>query len=166
MGPAWHAGRHERPPHPRLPYDPAMGIWEDGSGVVALPDGRRVRARGLRRTIPPGPAPDFGVYLASRDPGPFAWEHRWVRWLDFRTPASTTDALAALREAHERAATERVEVACGGGVGRTGTALAAMAVLAGVDPAEAVAWVRARYDRRAVETPWQRRWVRRLDRVR
>ena len=46
-----------------------------------------------------------------------------------------------------------------GGVGRTGTALAAISVLAGVPPAEAVAWIRRHYIRRAVETPWQRRWV-------
>jgi protein-tyrosine phosphatase len=136
--------------------------WVDGPGVVELPDGRRVRGRGLRKPFPDGPTPEFGVYLLGRDPGPFAWEHRWVRWPDFRLPQSTAGALAALEEAHRRSAGERVEVACGGGVGRTGTALAAMAVLAGVRPAEAVTWVRARYDPRAVETPWQRRWVRRL----
>ena len=70
--------------------------------------------------------------------------------------------MAALREAFERSARERVEVACGGGVGRTGTALAAIAVLAGVPAVEVVAWVRRHYNRRAVETPWQRRWVRNL----
>ena len=47
-----------------------------------------------------------------------------------------------------------------GGVGRTGTALAALAVLDGLDPGRAVAWVRAHYHPRAVETPWQRRWLR------
>jgi protein-tyrosine phosphatase len=136
--------------------------WDDGPGVVALPGGRRLRGRGLRRPMPAGPPPDFGVYLLSHEPGPFAWGHRWVRWPDFRTPASTEDAMAALREAYERAAAERVEIACGGGVGRTGTALAAIAVLAGVPAGEAVDWVRGAYDRRAVETPWQRRWVRNL----
>jgi protein-tyrosine phosphatase len=130
--------------------------------VVVLPDGRRVRGRGLRRPLPEGPVPDFGVYLTGRDPGPFAWEHRWIRWPDFRLPASREDALDGLREAHRRALDERVEVACGGGVGRTGTALAALAVLAGVPPRDAVAWVRAHYLPRAVETPWQRRWVTQL----
>ncbi len=138
-----------------------MSTWEDGPGVVELPDGLRIRGRGLRHGPPDGPPPGFGVYLLARDPGPMPWEHRWVRWGDFRTPASTADALAALAEAHRRAASERVEVACGGGVGRTGTALAVIAVRAGVPPGEAVAWVRRRYHRRAVETPWQRRWVRR-----
>jgi hypothetical protein len=133
--------------------------WDDGPGVVIFPDGRRIRGRGLRRPLPPGPAPAFGVYLLGRDPGPFDWEHRWVRWRDFRTPASTPDAVATLRAAYERAVTARVEIACGGGVGRTGTALAAIAVLAGVPRHEAVAWVRGAYDKRAVETPWQRRWV-------
>jgi protein-tyrosine phosphatase len=113
--------------------------------------------------MPDGPAPHFGVYLLGRDPGPFEWEHRWVRWPDFRLPSSRTDAVDALREAHRRAAGERVEVACGGGVGRTGTALAVMAVLAGVRPEDAVAWVRAQYHRRAVETPGQRRWVASLE---
>ena len=61
-------------------------------------------------------------------------------------------ARAVLAEALERAATERVELACGGGRGRTGTALACLAVLDGVPAEEAVAWVRRHYDRRAVET--------------
>ena len=136
-----------------------MSAWVDGPGVVEFPDGRRIRGRGLRRPPPGGPDPDFGLYLLARDPGPFAWEHRWVRWPDFRTPASTSDAILALHDAYERAATRRVEVACGGGVGRTGTALAGIAVLAGVPSAAAVAWVRHRYHPRAAETPWQRRWV-------
>ena len=86
-----------------------------------------------------------------------------MRWPDFRTPASTRDAVDALAETYRRAAAERVEVACGGGVGRTGTALAAMAVFAGVPHSEAVAWVRYHYHQRAVETPWQRRWVEKFD---
>jgi hypothetical protein len=35
-------------------------------------------------------------------------------------------------------------------------------VLDGVPPAEAVSYVRSRYDPHAVETPWQRRYVRRF----
>ena len=62
---------------------------------------------------------------------------------------------------HARArAGQRVEVACRGGVGRTGTALAALAVIDGLPPDAAVGWVRERYHRRAVETPWQRAWLR------
>jgi protein-tyrosine phosphatase len=121
----------------------------------------------VRHPLPAGLVPEFGLYLLARDPGPFEWEwdHRWVRWPDFRTPASRPDAVDALAEAYRRSASERVEVACGGGVGRTGTALAAMAILAGVPHREAVAWVRQRYHRRAVETPWQRRWVEKFARA-
>jgi|SRR3954452_1690444 protein-tyrosine phosphatase len=137
-----------------------MTPWPaDGPGVVELPDGRRVRGRSLRKLIPHGLEPEFGLYLLNRDPGPFEWPHRWVRWPDFRTPVSTDDAWAALADAYERAATERVEVGCDGGVGRTGTALAGIAVLAGIPRADAVAWVREHYNPRAVEMPWQRRWV-------
>jgi protein-tyrosine phosphatase len=78
-------------------------------------------------------------------------------------PSDRADALAALREAHTRARSgERVEIACRGGVGRTGTALAALAVLDGLMSAAAVQWVRAGYHRRAVETPWQRWWLRKV----
>lgn len=133
--------------------------WPDGAGVVELPDGRRVRGTGLRRPRDGAPAPDLAVYLRGRDPRVTGWEYRWVRWPDFRLPASTDDAVAALREAHDRAAAERVEIACGGGVGRTGTALALLAVLSGVAPTDAVGWVRAHYHPRAVETRRQRRWV-------
>lgn len=138
--------------------------WDAGDGIVELPGRRRIRGRGLRRPMPDDQAPEFGVYLLGHDPGPFDWEHRWVRWPDFRTPTSTQDALAALREAHERSATQRVEIACRGGIGRTGTALAAIAVLAGIPPTDAVTWVRRHYHPHATETPWQRRWVRNLQR--
>ena len=72
-----------------------------------------------------------------------AWAHRHLRWPDFWVPRDRADALDALREARRRAAGERVEVACRGGVGRTGTALAALAVLDGLAPRDAVAWARA-----------------------
>jgi protein-tyrosine phosphatase len=137
--------------------------WDHGPSIVELPDGRRIRGRGLRRDVPDGQQPEFGVYLLGKDPGPFEWEHRWVRWPDFRLPSSQDDAIDALREAHRRAADERVEIACAGGVGRTGTGMAVLAILAGVPPEEAVAWVRQAYNPHAIETPWQRRWVRRLD---
>lgn len=139
-----------------------MGTWAPGDGVVELPDGRRVRGRGLRAGMPAGADdPELGVYLTGSRPPGHPWESRWVRWPDFSLPRSTPDCVAALREAHERAATERVEIACGGGTGRTGTALALLAVLSGVAPGDAVAWVRKHYRPGAVEVPWQRRWIRR-----
>jgi protein-tyrosine phosphatase len=49
-----------------------------------------------------------------------------------------------------------------GGLGRTGTALACIAVLDGVPAGEAVGYVRRHYSPRAVETPQQRRFVARF----
>ena len=117
----------------------------------------------MRHPLPPdAPTPSYALYLLGRQPPPVAWEFTWIRWPDFRLPADRTAARAALAAAWERTATERVEIACGGGRGRTGTALACLAVLDGVPAGEAVAYVRAHYDQRAVETPWQKRFVRRF----
>ncbi|MFI8003270.1 protein phosphatase [Streptomyces sp. NPDC086010] len=134
-------------------WDPAA------AGVMTLPSGRLVRGRGLRRPLPQGPEPSFSVLLLGGPPPPVAWESRWVRWPDFRLPADKSAARAALEEARVRAAAERVEFACWGGRGRTGTALACLAVLDGVPAADAVAFVRRAYHPKAVETPWQRRYV-------
>ncbi len=136
--------------------------WEEGQpGVLRLPSGRLVRGRGLRRPLDPGaPSPTYGVYLLGKRPPEVPWESHWLRWPDFRLPADRTAARAAFVEAWERSAAERVEFACAGGRGRTGTALACLAVLDGVPPDDAVAYVRGHYDRHAVETPWQKRYVR------
>ncbi|MET8010127.1 protein-tyrosine phosphatase family protein [Streptomyces sp. NPDC005271] len=137
--------------------------WEPtAAGVLRLPSGRLVRGRGLRRPLPPGPVPMFALYLLGREPPPVGWEARWLRWPDFRLPSDRAAAVHALREAWTRAEDERVEIACGGGYGRTGTALACLAVLDGVPRGEAVAYVRGHYASRAVETPWQRRYVTRF----
>ncbi len=130
--------------------------------MLRLPSGRLLRGRGLRRPLPEGVVPQFAVYLAGQEPPPVQWDARWVRWPDFRLPSDRQDAQDAMREAWHRAEAERVEVACGGGYGRTGTALACLAVLDGVPAQEAVAFVRDHYAPRAVETPWQRRYVARF----
>lgn len=140
-----------------------MDGWSaSDDGVLVLPSGRLIRGRGLRYPSPEGLMPDFGIYLLNKQPQPMFWNARWVRWPDFRLPADRGDAQEALNEAWHRSAAERVEVACGGGLGRTGTALACVAVLDGVPAGEAVAYVRKHYDPRAVETLWQRRYVTRF----
>ncbi|MEV1332990.1 protein-tyrosine phosphatase family protein [Micromonospora costi] len=136
----------------------AESSWVEQPGVVVLPSGAAVRGRRIADAASPA---DFALLLAS-GPEP-AWPHRRIRWPDFWVPVNRDDALDALREALRRArAGERVEVACRGGQGRTGTALAALAVLDGMPAERAVGWVRATYRPRAVETPWQRWWLRRL----
>jgi len=135
--------------------------WEQPTkpGVLQLPSGRLVRGRGLSRPLPQGPQPAFALYLLGHRPPPVAWESRWLRWPDFGLPSEPTATADALREAWARAEAERVEIACAGGHGRTGTALACLAVLDGLPHREAVAYVREHYSPRAVETPWQRRFV-------
>lgn len=132
--------------------------WAGTPGVVVLPGGAAVRGRRIGDATS---AADFALLLAD---GPVpAWRYRRVRWPDFWVPLDRADALDALREALRRAhAGQRVEVACRGGTGRTGTALAALAILDGLPAEQAVAWVREHYRPRAVETPWQRLWLRRV----
>jgi hypothetical protein len=150
-------------------------------GATQLPDGTLVRGRSLRDRFPEGPLPDYGLYLVGR-PGdqqgttspqnPWwnrlrrrgrfepSWEADWIVWPDFRAPADPQHAAHAIIKAFRRAqAGGRVEVACRGGSGRTGTVLACMAILAGVPATEAVGWVRANYRTRAVETRRQRGWI-------
>lgn len=143
----------------------SLPAWDpSAAGVLRLPSGRLVRGRALRRPLPEGPRPDVGAYLVGRRPPEVAWEAHWLRWRDFGLPSDAEAAARLLHELWERAPTERVELACGGGRGRTGTALACLAVLDGVPADEEVRWVRSQYSPRAVETPWQRRWVARWDR--
>ena len=118
-----------------------------------------MRGRALSRPLPDGPVPAFGVYLLGRRPPAVPWESCWLRWPDFRLPADKPGVLPVLTEAWQRAATERVEVACTGGHGRTGTALACLAILDGIPSTGAVAFVREHYDPHAVETRGQRRYV-------
>jgi hypothetical protein len=139
-----------------MPWDPAA------PGVLRLPSGRLVRGRGLMRAPPDGPAPTFAIYLLGQQPPAAPWESRWLTWPDFGLPADRDEAMSALTEAWRRTATDRVEVACAGGRGRTGTALACLAILDGVPGAQAVAFVRQRYHPRAVETRKQARYVARF----
>lgn len=135
------------------------GWAADTVGLVRLPSGRTLRGRALRGGLPAGQHPTFGVQLSTRAPTPPPWELRWVRWPDFWLPLDPEQALTVLAEALRGADRDRVEIACGGGVGRTGTALAALAVLEGMSPDVAVAWTRRQYHPHAVEMPWQRRFL-------
>lgn len=129
---------------------------------MVLPSGRVLRGRALRSPVPDGPPPDFALHLLGREPHPVPWPRLWVRWPDFRLPSDPEALRSALLQAWSRSTDERVEIACHGGRGRTGTALACLAVLDGVPPREAVDVVRERYHPRAAETPGQRRFVARF----
>ncbi len=125
---------------------------------VIFPDGTRVRASSLSDRDEHPSERDFGLYMDPR------WNPTWpaeiIDWPDFGLPPDGARAAAQIRAAFSRArGGQWVEIGCLGGLGRTGTVLACMAVLAGVDPPDAVAWVRENYRSAAVETPEQERWV-------
>ncbi|GAA5057484.1 protein-tyrosine phosphatase [Thermocatellispora tengchongensis] len=150
----------------------------NGPKTVTLPAGGEVLARGLRAGVLPEPPPEFGVYLLGHPldrPNLYArllvglrpwtpgWPHLRIDWPDFSPPRRPEEAAAGLRDTLARIERgERVEIACGGGRGRTGTALAALAVLQGTAPADAVTWVRTAYDAKAVETRAQHRFLHQL----
>src|SRR3954447_24749712 len=102
-------------------------------GLLTLRSGRGVRGRAWR-DLPTGPHPHLGLYLLPRPPAATPWESRWVRWRDFALPSDPALLREALVELLSRCGDERTEVACLGGTGRTGTALACLAVLDGVPP--------------------------------
>jgi hypothetical protein len=126
--------------------------------IVTFPDGSRVRAASLADRRADDPERTYGLYLDER------WAPTWpadvVAWPDFGLPGEPDIAARQISDAFLRARRgELVEVGCLGGRGRTGTVLACMAVLAGVQPAEVVSWVRSAYRREAVETAEQEAWV-------
>lgn len=139
--------------------------WSKSQGVVEFPSGRRIRGRSWRK--PTDEPADLCILLTTGvgsrygDSGlvTSATETITIDWPDFRLPRRPAQAHEVLREAWERAQSEKVEVVCAGGVGRTGTALAIMGVLDGMDPHAAIDFVKANYDAHAVESPAQRAFV-------
>jgi protein-tyrosine phosphatase len=128
--------------------------------VVVLPDGTLCVACSFDAADPYGrdEEPDYGLYFDRRWQPP--WAHGHVEWPDLGVPANPTELVAGVTSVLDRArAGERVEVGCLGGHGRTGTALAVLAILTGQPGSEAVEWVRAMYCARAVETTEQERFV-------
>lgn len=131
--------------------------------LVVLPDGTAVVAASFDPTDPytREQTPDYGLYLDHQWQPP--WPHVHLEWPDFGVPDDPAALLTALRTLLDRSrAGERVEVGCLGGHGRTGTALACLAVLTGEPPSSAVAWVREHCCPRAVETPEQVAFVEEL----
>lgn len=120
---------------------------------IVLPDGTPVVPASFYAGDPYGrdERPDYGLYLDPRWQPP--WPHRHLDWPDFGVPDDRTELVAVLGSVLGRArAGQRVEMGCWGGHGRTGTAMAALAVMAGYPAGEAVGWVKANYCERAVET--------------
>jgi hypothetical protein len=102
-------------------------------------------------------APSASISMRTGKP---TWPATVIDWQDFGLPENPELAAQQIVDAFGEARRGGlVEIGCLGGSGRTGTALACMAVLAGVPATEAVAWVRASYRPQAVETTEQEAWV-------
>jgi hypothetical protein len=122
--------------------------------TVRFPDGTTVEAVGIRERCPDKAERNYGFYLDA------SWRPTWnadvIEWEDYGVPvdpAATAEAFARAQQG------QRVEVGCLGGLGRTGTVQACMAILATVAPGQAVQWIREHYNPAAVETPEQAEWV-------
>ena len=140
-----------RPPPERHVHRDAV-VLADGSTITAM---TFVSDAPYERDV----VPAFGLYLDERWSPP--WPHGKVEWPDFDVPADRHALRQALLDLLERSRTgATVELGCLGGHGRTGTALACLAVLAGTPSEDAVAWVRINYCPRAVETDEQDAFVR------
>ena len=142
--------------------------------LVKLPGGGEVFARGLRRAPAPVPPPEFGLYLLGHPldrpsvygrllvglrAWPPSWPYERIDWPDFAAPRQPAAAIQQLRHTLRRIVRgERVEVACGGGRGRTGTALAALAILQGSAVKDAIAWICSAYNNKAMESQAQHRF--------
>jgi hypothetical protein len=128
--------------------------------VVAMPDGTELTAVSFDTRDPYARerAPDFGLYLDPRWDPP--WPHDHLDWPDFGVPGDRAPVVSALSSLRERArGGERVELGCLGGHGRTGTALACVAILCGLPRDDGVGWVRANYCTDAVESGPQEAFV-------
>jgi hypothetical protein len=125
---------------------------------VHFPDGTIVRALPLRERRETDDWRECGLYMDDR------WAPTWpadlIEWEDFGVPRHAETAGTQIRMAFERAKSgQHLEIGCAGGLGRTGTVLACMAILSGVPEEEAVGWVRRNYRAEAVETSEQEAWI-------
>ena len=128
---------------------------------VVLPSGTELWAVSFDTSDPYSrdQTPDFGLYLDERWAPP--WEHSKIPWPDFGVPSDLDVLRDRLSAVLARAnAAERVEIGCLGAHGRTGTALACLAIVDGHAPDRAVALVRGNYCDQAIETPEQEAFVR------
>lgn len=126
---------------------------------LKFPDGVTVYASSSNSKRAFKDNPDFGLYLD------WIWKPSWrsefIDWPDYDVPNNFEDAYDAIIEMYERAKNgKKVEVGCIGGHGRTGTVLACMGVIAGLEARKSVSFVREEYCKETIETDSQSWWVR------
>lgn len=147
--------------------------------LVHLPSGGVLFARGLRGSRPPEPPPEFGLYLLGHpldrpslyaravvhlEPWAPPWPYERIDWPDFAGPRDPRTAVGQVRAALAQVDRGvRTEVACGGGRGRTGTVLAAFAILQGLSAEHALTWLRTAYPSGRIESRASHRFLALLD---
>ena len=129
-------------------------------GAITLPvDGRLVRITG-------GPfdaLPDGARGLCLEADSARVAEAQWrLDVPDFGVPdaAALHAVLSAMLAAMRARPSDAYHIGCRAGLGRSGLALACLAVLAGAVQGDPVAWLRAAYVPEAIETPAQEDFVR------
>jgi protein-tyrosine phosphatase len=139
--------------------DVFLGKCRHRNFPITFPDGTIVYASSEHhRNTDDIAAPDLALYLdwSWRPTGP----SYFLDWRDYGLPSHWEAAAKTITDVFQRAQQNLwVEIGCIGGHGRTGTAVAAMAVLGGVPADEAVEWVQTNYCKHAVETGMQAWWV-------
>jgi protein-tyrosine phosphatase len=81
---------------------------------------------------------------------------------DYGVPdeAGLRAVLAQMLEAMRATPKDTYHIGCKAGIGRTGTVMACLAIMAGAVEGDPVAWLRAAYFQGAIETPGQEAFVR------
>jgi protein-tyrosine phosphatase len=81
---------------------------------------------------------------------------------DYGVPdeAGLRAVLAQMLEAMRAAPNDAYHIGCKAGIGRTGTVMACLAIMAGAVEGDPVAWLRTAYFQGAIETPAQEAFVR------
>lgn len=122
---------------------------------VVFPNGVKIYGSSHHSRDKDEKRPTFGIYLDNMwSPDCLAY---MIPWQDYGIPKiPLAQAFAAISDGYDFAVEGGiVEVGCIGGHGRTGTAIACMAVLAGVKPKNAAKWVQNNYCSHAVESKKQ-----------
>lgn len=145
-----------------------MKQWHDTDGVVEFPSGRQVRGRSWRASV--SEDADISVVLTTASGKEFsnngvigAGETITIDWPDYRLPRRPAQAIQLLREIWQRADNELVEITCSGGVGRTGTALAILAIFEGMKASDAIDFVQEKYNPGSVSEHAQRGFLKDFD---
>lgn len=161
-GPSTHS--HKSPPTLAFIYN-GMEYWgSPHSGLDDFPFEERdliVNAFGVEYTPRPfiKSAPGwFALEDVPTEPSQIVFD-----WKDFSVPPQSIniDFWESLIEQSHAEGIRRIIVCCGAGLGRTGTALAALMLASGYakDPGDAILNVRQEYNRRAIETKQQELYV-------